>query len=218
MKKVILLLFLSLKIVIASELTPLNFDKKIDEGVVSKEYILKNSSDKIIKYSVYMEKSQENFDMTNWINITPQSFMLKPEEKKKIFLTVDAPKNMEKGEYLSNLCIEEIEVIGAKSKINILSKIRVELAGIVGETHSKLNLKGIEIISDSIILNLENIGKIREKCTICFLDENEKLISTQKIRLFSQESRKVVYKDKKCKSIIVYDKNKKMICKKKIES
>lgn len=57
LKKVILLLFLSLKIVIASELTPLNFDKKIDEGVVSKEYILKNSSDKIIKYSVYMEKS-----------------------------------------------------------------------------------------------------------------------------------------------------------------
>ena len=65
MFRILIFLFLSLKIWAYVNITPLTFDKRIDGEGGYKEYTLSNSSKNITKYRIYIEKNNKEYDMSD---------------------------------------------------------------------------------------------------------------------------------------------------------
>ena len=100
----------------------MEFDKNISNGV-TESFKLYNRTSNEIRYRVYIEKSKEK-DMSQWIEIYPQSISLKPLEEKELRLSVTPPKNAQAGEYKAKLVIKEIKVPNKKDDKKIASTNR----------------------------------------------------------------------------------------------
>ena len=111
---------------------PMEFDKNISNGV-TESFKLYNRTSNEIRYRVYIEKSKEK-DMSQWIEIYPQSISLKPLEEKELRLSVTPPKNAQAGEYKAKLVIKEIKVPNKKDdkKINIMT-FKLNMKGCIEE-------------------------------------------------------------------------------------
>lgn len=112
---------------------PMEFDKNISNGV-TESFKLYNRTSSEIRYRVYIEKSKEK-DMSQWIEIYPQSISLKPLEEKELRLSVTPPKNAQAGEYKAKLVIKEIKVPNKKDdkKINIMTLFKLNMKGCIEE-------------------------------------------------------------------------------------
>lgn len=112
---------------------PMEFDKNISNGV-TESFKLYNRTSNEIRYRVYIEKSEEK-DMSQWIEIYPQSISLKPLEEKELRLSVTPPKNAQAGEYKAKLVIKEIKVPNKKDdkKINIMTLFKLNMKGCIEE-------------------------------------------------------------------------------------
>ena len=112
---------------------PMEFDKNISNGVTESFKLYNRTSNKI-RYRVYIEKSKEK-DMSQWIEIYPQSISLKPLEEKELRLSVTPPKNAQAGEYKAKLVIKEIKVPNKKDdkKINIMTLFKLNMKGCIEE-------------------------------------------------------------------------------------
>lgn len=191
--KYFFIFFLLIKITFGyTNIAPLYLDENIDGEGAYKEYILTNNTQKTLKYRVYVEKKQDNMDMSKWVEIYPKVITLKAGEKEKIKLFVQAPENAKKGEYTTNLCIKEIEnpINKSKQQLQILTNLKIELAGFVGEKIGKIKVDKIGIGEIAI----ENIGYKREKISIYFINPNDINIFLEEIRLFKGE-RKILKND-----------------------
>ena len=79
--------------------------------------------------------------MGDWVELYPKSITLAPLEEKEVKIYVEAPENTPNGEYKTHLVIKEIETpeqIKQKSKLKILTLLRLELRGYVGDLEPKL--------------------------------------------------------------------------------
>lgn len=112
---------------------PMEFDKNISNGV-TESFKLYNRTSNEIRYRVYIEKSKEK-DMSQWIEIYPQSISLKPLEEKELRLSVTPPKNAQAGEYKAKLVIKEIKVPNKKDdkKINIMTLFKLNMKECIEE-------------------------------------------------------------------------------------
>lgn len=174
MLKVLLFLIFSINILAYTNISPLNFDERIDGEGGYKEYTLFNSTKNKLTYKIYPEKKQDNFDMSQWVELYPTVMSLKPGESKKIKILITSPNGLPKGEYLANLCIKEIETPGQQEKnIKLFTNLKIELAGYIGDLKPILEIKKIDKNDNIININLRNKGLIRGKFEL-YLQENGK--------------------------------------------
>lgn len=83
---------------------PVSFEKEIDRGAFE-EFVLYNKTNRIKKYRIFVEKSEEKNSMSEWIEIYPESITLNPAEEKSFKILVRAPKGSSKGEYKAKLVV-----------------------------------------------------------------------------------------------------------------
>lgn len=107
---------------------PTKFDKVIEKEL-SDEFFLYNRTKKVLKYRVYLEKIENEKDMTPWIKIYPKSITLNPLEEKVIKMYIKAPKGVSKGEYFSQLVIKEIENPKEKKseKVQVMTMLKMKM-------------------------------------------------------------------------------------------
>ncbi|WP_101474365.1 hypothetical protein [Fusobacterium sp.] len=115
---------------------PTSFKKNITNGVQDKFYLY-NRTEKVIKYRVYLEKSDEN-DMSEWIEIYPKSVTLKPLEEKEIRIAITPPQDVKNGKYKSKLVIKQVGIPGVKyeEKVNFMTMLKMTLVGYIGENNN----------------------------------------------------------------------------------
>ncbi|MGL4307399.1 MAG: hypothetical protein ACRCRV_00730 [Cetobacterium sp.] len=171
--KYIWIFFIVMEIALGyTNIAPLYLDEKIDGEGAYREYIITNNTERTLKYRVYGEGKENTLDMTPWMEIYPRVITLKPGSREKIKVFIQGPKGIPQGEYISNLCVKEIEYPNrdSKKKLQIYTKLKIELAGFVGEEKGKIKIER----KSSRKIALENIGYKREKLDIYFIGKNNK--------------------------------------------
>lgn len=206
-KYLIFFLLTSIQLFSYTNIYPLTFDERIDGQGGYKEYTLTNVTNKTLRYKIYEEKIQDTFDMSKWVELYPKILTLKPGEKGKLNILVTSPKGTKNGEYLMNLCIKEIGYPSEslKSEIEILTNLKIELAGVVGDLKPRLDLK---INKNKVFL--KNIGDMRYTFELYLQDSKNKKSFIQSVRLFSKEKKDILLNEKllkNMKKLIVTDKN-----------
>lgn len=192
MLKVLLFLIFSVNILAYTNISPLNFDERIDGEGGYKEYTLFNSTKNKLTYKIYPEKKQDNFDMSQWVELYPTVVSLKPGESKIIKILITSPSGLPEGEYLTNLCIKEIETPGEQEKnIKLFTNLKIELAGYIGNLKPILEIKKIDKNNNIININLRNKGLIRGKFELYLQEDgkNPKYLTTA--RIFKNEEKLV---------------------------
>ena len=174
MLKILLFFIFSINILAYTNISPLNFDKRIDGEGGYKEYTLFNNTKKRLTYKIYVEKKQNNFDMTEWVELYPKVISLRAGESRKIKVLITSPSGLPEGEYLTNLCVKEIETPGEVNKdVKIFTNLKIELAGYIGDLKPILEIKKIDKNNNIININLRNRGLIRSRFEL-YLQENGK--------------------------------------------
>lgn len=188
---------------------PTKFDKRIEERGSIGEYFFTNKTSNPIKYrfSFIPPQYTEN-DMTSWISFYPNSITVNPGDEGSVKFLIKPPKNSEKGEYKSFIYIEEIPM-GVKNGVTMLTNLKMEVLGWVGELEPKIEIRDSKIF---------NVGERRGNFEF-FLEnslENKKYLLSKSIlkdesidlsELFSEseekykyfsiyEGEKLVYKEK----------------------
>lgn len=130
---VILIFLLSTTIFGYINIYPIEFDKDISNGATER-FKLYNRTDNEVKYRIYIEKSKEK-DMSQWIEVYPQSISLKPLEEKELRLSVTPEPNAQPGEYKAKLVIKEVVVPNKKDskKIKMMTLFKLNMKGCIEE-------------------------------------------------------------------------------------
>lgn len=170
-KKIVIMVFLLsfIKSFAYINIFPTTFDKRIDNEEGVQTFYISNNTKNPLSYRIYLEKSDSKKDMTEWIEIYPKSVKLDIGETKEVKMQILSPKGVEKGEYISNLVIKEIESPESKkknqnTKVRIFTELKIEIAGFVGELSPKFEIKDNKII---------NIGEIRSKIEVFLSNKKE---------------------------------------------
>lgn len=170
-----------------TNIAPLYLDENIGGEGAYREYIVTNNTEKTLRYRIYCEEKKNYPDMTPWMEIYPSVLTLKAGSRGRIKLYVKAPKKTPEGEYISNLCLKEIEYPGENlgKKLQVYTNLKIELAGYVGNDLGKISLRRKK--PEKMIL--ENLGHKRERLTIYFIDEKSQEHYVDTIRLFKEEKK-----------------------------
>lgn len=215
MFKVLMFLFFTIEVFAYINITPITFDERIDRDGGAKEYIISNSSKKSKRYRVYVEPVEEKNDMTDWVEWYPKSASLKPGESKKIKVLITAPNEAKRGEYTTKLCIKELETPIQKENVSILTNLKIELAGYVGDIKPKVSFERRSKDGENEELVIKNTGEIRQRFEIYTGENEEKLEYLDQVRLFKGDVKSLVFPKKAIKKIIVIrDQNERVIFKK----
>ncbi|MGL5595617.1 MAG: hypothetical protein ACRDDH_16905 [Cetobacterium sp.] len=174
---------------------PLSFDQRIDSMGGVKDFILTNTTNKVMKYQINILKNDDINDMTSWTEIYPRTLTLKPGAKGEIKMYTRAPKGTILGEYSTILNIKELEVPkerkNKKKSVNIFTNLKIKLYGYVGKLDSSISLKNIKVFKGKNLSNinlngvLKNESLRRVNLEIVLADSNEKnsiLISETKLK------------------------------------
>ena len=204
MYRILIFLFFTIEVFAYINITPITFDKRIDRDGGVKEYIISNSSTKSKRYRIYMESVEEKNDMTDWVEWYPKSLSLKAGESKKIKVLIIAPSEAKKGEYTTKLCIKELEIPMQKENIRILTNLKIELAGYIGDIQPKVSFeRKSNKDGENEELLIKNIGDIRQRFEIYTGEDEEKLEYLGQVRLFKGDVKSLVFPKKAIKKIIV---------------
>lgn len=145
---------------------PLFFDQRIDGMGGVKDFILTNTTNKVIKYQVNILKTEEREDMFSWTEIYPRVLTLKPGAKGEIKMYVRAPKNIVTGEYSTILNIKELEIPTEKKdrkKVNVFTNLNIKLYGYVGKLDSSITLKNVKVLKGKTINDIKLSGVIKNE-------------------------------------------------------
>ena len=150
-------------------INPVTFDKKIDGKGEVQEYTLYNPTQNTLKYQMYLTDDEIERTMKNWIEIFPTTVTLKPGRSGKFKVFVKSPKGAPKGEYLVTVGIKEVALPKLDSKntstVQILTHLKMDLAGYIGELNPKLFLKDFSVTLKENNLNfhglIANVGERR---------------------------------------------------------
>ncbi|MGL6067025.1 MAG: hypothetical protein ACRC0R_08080 [Cetobacterium sp.] len=162
------------------QIYPTTFDKNIDKIGNSEIYELSNSTTNKVRYIFYIDKVEEQRDMSSWTEFYPKSMVLNPGEKKKLTLFIKAPINTPKGEYTAILGVKELpvtteaDIINKNKSINILTNLKIEVAGFVGELPLTLTDKNVVLNKAERKISgiIENTGE--KRATLMFYLRNSK--------------------------------------------
>ena len=170
MKNIFLLFFLLVVNIFGYiNINPVTFDKKIDDKGEVQEYTLYNPTQNTLKYQLYLTDEEIEKSMKNWIEIFPTTVTLKPGRSGKFKVFVKAPKGVPKGEYLVTVGIKEIALpklnLTDTSTVQILTHLKMDLAGYVGDLTPKIFLKDFSTTLKENNLNfnglIANVGERR---------------------------------------------------------
>lgn len=169
------LLLLSLKSYSYINVSPITFDKRIDNGGAVQEYYITNALSKTTSYRIYIEPKGNENDMSNWIEYYPQNLKLEAGATGKIKLFIEAPENQQNGEYTTILGIKEINNPNniQKEGLSIYTNLKIEIAGFIGDLKPKLKIENLNLNENSISMEIENTGQIRTKLEIFLKNKNE---------------------------------------------
>lgn len=180
MKHLILFLFIYSCSYSYLQIYPTIFDKRIDGEGRNQRYELSNTTKEKVRYIFYIESIKNSQDMSKWIEFFPKTMTLNPGEKKELNLFIQAPNNTKKGEYLAVLGVKELPIItesdikNRKNTLNILTNLKIEIAGFVDEI--PIILKNTKIILNENSKKLDGIienNSIR-RATLWFYLKNSK--------------------------------------------
>ncbi|MGL5369106.1 MAG: hypothetical protein ACRDAG_12495 [Cetobacterium somerae] len=227
-KKTFLFFFIfSFKLYSYINIHPTTFDKPIDNGGNWEEYILYNRTPNPIRYLISIVDKNESNSMKDWIEIYPRALTVKPGKNAKIKIFIKAPLKTPEGEYFATLDIKEtllssFEENNNKKAINILTHLKMDIVGHVGELPLKIKLNNFEkkITENKLLIKgeVENLSKRRGNILIV-LSNNKKredyllgkirILKNEKINLskFSHEikDKDLLKKLKKYKKILIID-------------
>lgn len=119
---------------------PTEFNKDISNGATEK-FMLYNRTDEDIKYRIYVTEG-DGKDMSKWIEVYPQSILLKPLEEKEIRLSVTPPSSAEKGEYKAKLIIKEVEIPKKnknKEEVKFMTIFKLNMKGYIDKNGNDVN-------------------------------------------------------------------------------
>lgn len=182
-KKIVSFLFclLSLKSYSYMNVSPLIFDKRIDNGGEVQEYYVTNALSHKTSYRIYLEKGNEN-DMSEWIEYYPRNLNLEAGETGKVKLYIEAPENTKDGEYTAILGVKEVNTPNVErgGNLSIYTNLKIELAGFVGDLKPQIEVEDIKVENNQLSMKIINKGEIRTKLEV-FLEnskESEKYIGS----------------------------------------
>lgn len=198
---------------------PLSFDQRIDDMGGIKDFVLTNTTNRVVKYQINILKNEDKHDMTPWVEIYPRVLTLNPGAKGEVKLYIRAPKGTFLGEYSTILNIKELELPKEKKEkkgVNVFTNLRIKLYGYVGKLDSSISLKNIKVFKDKknkdIKLKgfLKNESLRRINLEIILADskgENGILICETKLRKGEEidMSNLKIYKDIKDKNYLKLD-------------
>lgn len=205
---------------------PTTFDRAIDDDKGAKSFYLSNTTKYPVAYRIFMEKTGEKNDMTDWIEYYPKSVKLDVGETKEIKMQITAPDNLEKGEYISTLVIKEVENPLQKrdmngAKLKIYTELRIEIAGYVGGVEPEFKIENLKILDDKIEGVIKNIGKIRSNIEMYLSDgKDEKYLGSTRLLVGGEKKLsefKVDKFEKKYNQIIIRDSEGKLLTSMKIK-
>ena len=165
----ILFILLTFNIFGYININPVTFDKKIDDKGEVQEYTLYNPTRNTLKYQLYLTDEGIEKSMKNWIEIFPTTVTLKSGRSGKFKVFVKAPKGAPRGEYLVTVGVKEIALPKVNSNetstVQILTHLKMDLAGYVGNLNPKIFLKDFSTTLDEDNLNfhglIANVGERR---------------------------------------------------------
>ena len=141
--------------------------------------------------------------MTEWVEWYPKSLSLKAGESKKIKVLITAPSEAKRGEYTTNLCIKELETPAQKESVSILTNLKIELAGYVGDIKPKVSFERRSKDGENEELIIKNTGEIRQRFEIYTGENEEKLEYLGQVRLFKGDAKSLILPKKAIKKIII---------------
>lgn len=166
-KKLIIFFILTFKTFAYMQVAPIIFDKRIDKEGATQEFYITNPTAKEVGYRLYKEKSDNELDMTPYMQFYPKSLKLKPGQSEKVRVYIEAPKEAKQGEYTAIMGIKEINIPGIEKKGNgsviIYTDLKLELAGYVGDLKPKLQIDDLKLKNNELTFKISNTGEIRTK-------------------------------------------------------
>lgn len=181
---IIILMILFSRIYPYVNIHPVTFDKSISGAGEIEEYQLYNGTSSPIRYLFSIEKSKNQKDMTDWIEFYPKTLNLKPGQEGVLKVFIKAPKGTETGEYTSVLGVKEMPVINEKemksntSTLKVLTNLKMEIVGYVGELKTNLDLKNLEVKRENNRLDfsgeIKNTGNRRGTFSFYLSDSKHK--------------------------------------------
>ncbi|ERT68265.1 hypothetical protein HMPREF0202_01835 [Cetobacterium somerae ATCC BAA-474] len=184
MKKIIIIFFLfTLNLFAYINIHPIYFDKPIDGVGSNQEFTLYNKTQKPIRYTISLSDTNIKNSMKDWIEYYPKTITIKPGRKEKIKLFIKAPSSTLKGEYLATLEIKESIVPNLEKKndsnaIQILTHLKMDIAGYVGDIQPKLEFKKLNLNFEGskikVAGKVKNNGERRAKVLLVLTNGNKK--------------------------------------------
>lgn len=212
MKKFVLsitLLFIISLTSSAYSVTPLFFEKRIDNGGGYEEFILKNNTNKTARYKILFLPGLGKYGhMNKWVEYGPKIVTIKPKSQSVLKVYIKAPKDAPEGEYstLLNAVTVPIPQIDKQNNDSIAAAaqlgldISIEIVGYVGELKANLkinNLKVVELDEKKFAINFELENKTPKRgvyCTIDILGNNNEIETVEigRIPLGKTETIKII--------------------------
>ncbi|MGL4947377.1 MAG: hypothetical protein ACRC4X_06960 [Cetobacterium sp.] len=167
-KKIFTLLFLILSLLTFSfQMSPISFEKRIDDGKGFKEFYFPNTGNKTIRYKFScLPGSAHRGDMSSWVEVYPKVLTIKPEQTGILKVYVEAPKGTGDGEYGFFLDAMPIEILDKQETTKDISaasavKIRaaIELVGYVGDLKPELKIEKTKVYQKNGKTNLDTTIK-----------------------------------------------------------
>ena len=168
-------LFLDINLSAYINIYPTIFDKPIDNKGSWEEYTLYNKTPNPIRYQISLSDFGIKNSMKEWTELYPRALTVKPGKSEKIRVYITAPKNTPSGEYFTTIEIKETLVPSLEKKppkegVKILTHLKMDIVGYVGNLNPKLKTKNLSISMNNQKLivkgNLKNIGERRAKVTL----------------------------------------------------
>lgn len=168
-----LLFLLSFKSYSYMNVSPLIFDKRIDNGGEVQEYYVTNALSNKTSYRIYLEKGEN--DMSDWIEYYPRNLNLEAGETGKIKLFIEAPEGTPEGEYTAILGVKEINTpdVEKSGNLAIYTNLKIEIAGFVGDLKPEIEIENIEVENNQISMKIFNKGDIRTKLEVYLKNPKE---------------------------------------------
>ncbi|MGL5279115.1 MAG: hypothetical protein ACRC8M_08620 [Cetobacterium sp.] len=163
-KRICFIYFFILSLVAFSfQMSPIFFEKRIDDGKGFREFYFPNTGNKTIRYKFTpLPGSSHRGDMSKWVELYPKVLTIKPEQVGVLKVFVQAPKGTPEGEYgflLDSLPIEVLDKSEESSDIKAASAVKIraaiELVGYVGDIKPQLKLEQSKVYLKDKNVNLD---------------------------------------------------------------
>lgn len=163
----ILVFFIVSLVTFSFQMSPISFEKRIDNGQGFKEFYFPNTGNKTIRYKFTpLPGSVHRGDMSKWVELYPKILTIKPEETGVLKVFIQAPKEAPEGEYgflLDSLPIEVLDKDEQSKDIKAASTVKIrtaiELVGYIGDIRPILKLEKYKIFSKDKNIDIDFIFK-----------------------------------------------------------